>query len=135
MTDYKASVRRAALACVIVTACGVADEGEQSTAITADRAPAGVTSGLCHCAVTVDVYDDSCGAGCGQIGTTDWYTQLMHRSEYDCIQWCQLIAWYQGNAACSQFSPDAQAAYLHWWGLWGLEPYFFYDQLYACSDL
>ena len=133
MTEYKTSVRRAALVYMFTAACGVSDqvvpeESEQSAAST-------FGPGSCSCAVTVDVYDDSCGAGCGQIGTTDWYTEVTDSSEFDCIQWCQHVAWYVGNISCSEFSPDSQAAYLHWRGRWGFEPYFVYDQLYACSDL
>jgi hypothetical protein len=93
-------------------------------------------SGSCQCDVYVYVYDDSCGAGCGLIGTKEWHkTWWSSPSENQCIQWCQGNAWIKGGAACDQHMPSSASAVLDWSGRWGFHPYFFFEQQYACSDL
>jgi hypothetical protein len=135
MKHHEAGTCVIALACTLATACMATGEGEPSreaTAITEQAA----RSGGCHCDVTVDVYDDSCGAACGYLGSTSFYKlRDPMGSTYACVQWCQQVAWNRGYQACQAYAPDSRSVVLDWSGRWGFDPYFFYNQQYACSDL
>lgn len=120
------------LACVFTAGCA-ATVDDAATATSEQEA---TYTGSCECDVNVDVFDDSCGAACGYLGTTNYYTVQQHMgSTYACIQWCQQVAWNTGHQTCHNYAPASKSAVLDWSGRWGFDPYFEYDQQYACSDL
>lgn len=134
MEQQTGSLCTIVLACMCMVACATADEADPPMEATATEQAS--YSGNCDCAVTVDVYDDSCGAACGYLGTTSYYTVRQRMgSTYACIQWCQQVAWNTGHQTCHNYSPNSRSVVLDWSGRWGFDPYFFYNQQYACSDL
>ncbi len=135
MKQHKESRSIIVLACTFIAACTMTDDNQSPVEATATAEQAS-SSGSCHCSVTADVYDDSCGAACGYLGSTSVYKLRQSvGSTYACIQWCQQVAWNTGYQACQSYSPDSRTVVLDWSGRWGFDPYFFYTQQYACSDL